>query len=246
VFDYVEIDSSFYRIPTVFIVNNWAKRTPKNFKFTAKFPRAITHEKRLKHVDKELKQFFEAMGPLSDKMLALLIQLPPSLQIHEGLQSLRELVTELDTRFRYAVEVRHSSWFQDLAYNFFANNDICLVWSQLAELQTPTILTTDFLYLRFIGDRSIHEKDFGRIQIDRVLEMQKWAENIKTVQDEHIKLAIVAANNHYAGFGPGTANIFRNMLGLPQADLKELKEGEKQEQYTAPDSKQRTLSEFLN
>ena len=86
VFDYVEIDSSFYRIPTVFIVNNWAKRTPKNFKFTAKFPRGITHEKRLKHVDKELKQFFEAMGPLSDKMLALLIQLPPSLQIHEGLQ----------------------------------------------------------------------------------------------------------------------------------------------------------------
>jgi uncharacterized protein YecE (DUF72 family) len=60
VFDYEEIESSFYRIPTVFMVNNWAKRTPKNFKFTAKFPRAITHEKRLKHVDKELEQFFEA------------------------------------------------------------------------------------------------------------------------------------------------------------------------------------------
>jgi hypothetical protein len=62
------------------MVNNWAKRTPKNFKFTAKFPRAITHEKRLKHVDKELEQLIEAIGPLSDKMLALLIQLPPSLQ----------------------------------------------------------------------------------------------------------------------------------------------------------------------
>ena len=92
------------------------------------------------------------------------------------------------------------------------NNDICLVWSQLAELQTPPIITTDFLYLRFIGDRSIQEKDFGRIQIDRVVEMEKWAENIKTVGDERIKLAIIAANNHYAGFGPGTANVFRNML----------------------------------
>ena len=89
-----------------------------------------------------------------------------------------------------------------------------MVWSQLAELQTPPILTTDFLYLRFIGDRSIQEKDFGRIQIDRVLEMEKWAENIKAVEDERIKLAIIAANNHYAGFGPGTANVFRNMLGL--------------------------------
>ncbi|MGC1932129.1 MAG: DUF72 domain-containing protein [Candidatus Nitrosopolaris sp.] len=82
-----------------------------------------------------------------------------------------------------------------------------------AEIQTPPIVTTDFLYLRFIGDSKQQEKDFGRIQIDRVLEMQKWAENIKAVQDESIRLAIIAANNHYAGFGPGTVNIFRNMLG---------------------------------
>jgi uncharacterized protein YecE (DUF72 family) len=104
------------------------------------------------------------------------------LQIFEGLERLRELVLELDTSylgFRYAVEAKHRSCFQDLAYNFFANNDICMVWSQLAEIQTPPIVTTDFLYLRFIGDRTIQEKEFGRIQIDRVLEMQKWACHIK-------------------------------------------------------------------
>ena len=60
--------------------------------------------------------------------------------------------------------------------------------------------------MRFIGDRRIQEKDFGRIQIDRVLEMEKWAENVKAIE-ERVKLAIIAANNHYAGFGPGTANI---------------------------------------
>ncbi len=173
VFDYVEIDSSFYRIPTIFMVKNWCKRSPQNFKFTAKFPKIITHDKRLKAVDKELGQFFESMRPLADKTLALLVQLHPSVHLFEGLERLRDLVPELDTRFRYAVEVRHSSWFQDLAYNFFANNDICMVWSQLAELQTPPILTTDFLYLRLISDRSIEVKDFGRIQIDRVLEIQK-------------------------------------------------------------------------
>jgi uncharacterized protein YecE (DUF72 family) len=248
VFDYVEIDSSFYRIPTIFMVKNWFKRSPQNFKFTAKFPKIITHDKRLKDVDKELGQFFEAMRPLSDKTLALLVQLPPSLHIFEGLERLRDLVPELDTKFRYAVEVRHSSWFQDLAYNFFANNDICMVWSQLAELQTPPILTTDFLYLRLIGDRSIQEKDFGRIQIDRVLDMQKWADNIKAVQDESIKLAIITANNHYAGFGPGTANMFRNMLGLPEAKWED--RGEEHEQEASPkddlDVKQSTLSDFLD
>ena len=91
------------------------------------------------------------------------------------------------------------------------------------------MLTTDFLYLRLIGDRSIQEKDFGRIQIDRVLEMQKWVDNLKTVEGERIKLEIMTANNHYAGFGPRTVNIFRNMLGLPQAKWKDVKEEEKQE-----------------
>src|SRR5438093_13382195 len=151
------------------------------------------------------------------------------MQIFEGLESLRELIRELDTRFRYAVEVRHPSWFQDLAYNFFANNGICLAWSQLAEMKTPPVVTTDFTYLRLIGDRSIQEKDFGRIQIDRVLEMQKWVDRLKTVEDESIKLAIVTANNHYAGFGPGTVNIFRNMLGLTEATWKERVEGEEQQ-----------------
>ena len=69
------------------MVNNWKTKTPNNFKFTAKFPKVITHEKRLKEVDKELDHFFE--GRLSNKTVALLIQLPPSLQIHEGRERLR-------------------------------------------------------------------------------------------------------------------------------------------------------------
>jgi len=122
------IDSSFYWIPTIFIAKNWYKRSPQNFKSTAKFPKVITHDKRLKDVDKELEQFFEAISPISDKTLALLIQLPSSLHTFEGLERLRDLVPGLDTRFGYAVEVRHRSLFQDLAYNFFANNDICMLW----------------------------------------------------------------------------------------------------------------------
>src|SRR5204863_10183795 len=122
----------------------------------------------------------------------------------------------------------------------------CMVWSQLAEIQTPTVVTSDFLYLRLIGDRSIQEKDFGRIQLDRVAEMQKWAENIKNVQEnKNVKLAIVAANNHYAGFGPGTVNMFRDMLGLLEAKWQEKEEGQAQEQEHHPGHhfKQQTLSD---
>jgi len=230
------------------MVKNWAMKTPKNFKFTAKFPKVITHDKRLKEVDEELERFFDVMGPLENKTLALLIQLPPSFQIHEGLEHLRELVPKLDPRFRYAIEVRHKSWFQDLSYNFFANHNISLVWSILAKIQTPPVITTDFVYLRFIGDRSIQEKDFGQIQIDRISEMQNWADKVKNVQeDERIKLAIVAANNHYAGFGPGTAKIFRNMLGLSDAKWEDKEEEKDQQEHLLHhDLKQRSLSEFLS
>ena len=104
--------------------------------------------------------------------------------------------------------------------------------------------------MRFIGDRSIQEKEFGRIQRDRLLEMEKWAENIKKIQDDElIRLAIIAANNHYAGFGPGTANIFRNMLGLREAKWEDKGEQQQESRYPQPhqlDLKQSTLSDFLD
>jgi len=67
-----------------------------------------------------------------------------SMGIVEGMNGLRDIIPELDKRFRYAVEVRDSSWFQDLAYTFFANNKMCMVWSQLTDIRTPPIVTTDF------------------------------------------------------------------------------------------------------
>jgi predicted adenine nucleotide alpha hydrolase (AANH) superfamily ATPase len=91
------------------------------------------------------------------------------------------------------------------------------------EDQNSPHFTTDFLYVRFIGDRSIDEKDFGKIQKDRVLEMSNWVEQIKNVEEgkergrrSEVRDAMIAANNHYAGFGPGTVNIFRNMVGMSE------------------------------
>ena len=71
-----------------------------------------------------------------------------------------------------------------------------IVWSQLAGIRTPPIVTSDFLYIRFIGGRTIQEKDFGRIQKDRVSEMKKWARFLKRAREEEqekINLAIVGS-----------------------------------------------------
>jgi uncharacterized protein YecE (DUF72 family) len=271
VFDYVEIDTSFYGTPDQFMVKNWVKRTPNTFRFSAKFPKTITHDKYLVDVEEEVELFLDNMGPLRDKTLALLIQLPPSMEIMPGLEGLRNLLPLLNNGFRYAVEVRHHSWFQDLAYNFFADNDICLVWSQLAKLRTPPIVTTDFLYVRFIGDRSIDEKDFGMIQRDRVSEMNNWAGEIKNVEagkergrsSEEISAVMIAANNHYAGFGPGTVNIFRTMVGQTglswqdqehiQRQIQQAKQLEKEQQFSLSNTsskgqkrkRQSSLTEYI-
>ncbi len=209
------------------MTKRWTSITPDNFRFTAKFPRSITHEKRLADPEKELRYFIHVMRPLRQKVLALLLQLPPSLTAKEGLKKLKALIPTLDPDFRYAIEVRNTSWFDNNnnneVYKLLSDNNICLTWSQLDTIQTPPELTSDFLYLRFIGDRSIDEKDFGRIQKNRLKELQRWSENVNKLKNK-TKFAIVAANNHYAGFGPATANSFRKMLGLNEVVWEEMKQ----------------------
>lgn len=235
IFDYVEIDSSFYRIPNTLTVARWAKVTPRGFKFTAKMPQAVTHEKRLgEGAETSLRYFYDAMLPIKDKLGAVLVQLPPSMTKNEGLKKLKKL--PLDDRFRHAVEARHKSWFDAEVYDFFKENNLCLAWSQRDELQTPPVITTDFIYLRLIGDRSIPDSAFGTIQKDRLEEMQYWASEVKKLQSTKLlKSGFVPANNHYAGFGASTANTFRKMLGLPEVKWHELTEQNEKKQSTLLD-----------
>ena len=122
------------------------------------------------------------MESLYDKILIFLIQLPPSLQIAEGLDLIKNLQYILDPSFRYAIEVRHHSWFNELFYSYLKEKKYCLVWSQKDTLITPPVVTSDFLYLRLIGDRSIDERDFGKINKERIKEMHLWTNKFKDIQ----------------------------------------------------------------
>ncbi len=223
VFDYVEIESSFYRIPNTATTTRWAEITPDNFRFTAKFPKRITHIKRLGEVESDMEYFHKQMTPLAGKLGCLLIQLPPSMTMKEGMNKIPKL--PFDKRFRYAIEVRHKSWFDDKVYSFLRKNDICLAWSELEDIQTPTVVTTDFIYLRLMGDRSIPAEEFGTIQKDRTSEMKTWAAIInKLSKDKKLKDGFVPTSNHYAGFAADTANMLRKMVGLKPAIWEEMKQ----------------------
>ncbi len=221
-FKFVEVDSTYYHIPSRSSVRGWKDKTPEDFKFSLKFPKVITHEKKLEDVIKPLSILFYSLEPLIEKTLTLLIQLPPFLSEKKGFSPLQYMVRYLDKRFRYSLEVRHSSWFNDNVYNLMKENNISLVWSIRDKLQTPSIITSDQVYLRFIGDRSISEKDFGKIVKNRRKEMLEYVKQVRDLQHEssNVRDVLIAFNNHFAGFGPQSVNDFLNLMDMSEIDWK--------------------------
>jgi uncharacterized protein YecE (DUF72 family) len=245
-FKFVEVDSTYYHIPSRSSVRGWKDKTPEDFKFSLKFPKVITHEKKLEDVIKPLSMLFYSLEPLIEKTITLLIQLPPFLSEKKGFSLLQYMVRYLDKRFRYSIEFRHSSWFNDNVYNWMKENNISLVWSIRDKLQTSSIITSDQIYLRFIGDRSISEKDFGKIVKDRRKEMLDYVKKIRETQNEDssIRDVLIVFNNHFAGFGPQSVNDFLKLMNFSEIDWKTELERYENNSGQSNGSHQSSLSDF--
>ena len=220
IFDITEINSTFYKIPNQDITSRWNADTPRHFRFTAKFPSIITHEKRLDRVNSEVFSFLSSLAPIYEKIQALVLQLPPSLTFEEARPRLIELFEILPNDFLYPIEGRHKSWFSEKAIEFLKEKNYCLVWNDVFGVENPMIITSkNFLYVRLIGDRSIPDSEFGKISVDRKEEIKRWARKIKDIKD--IPLAMVMTNNHFEGFSPATANTLRAQLGMRELNWEE-------------------------
>jgi uncharacterized protein YecE (DUF72 family) len=228
-FDVTEVNSTFYRIPSQLMTKKWHDDTPASFTFTAKLPKVITHDNRLKP-GPYLDQFLNSLKPLGSKMKVLVIQLPPSLSFSESKPRLEKMVKHLPNNYRYALEGRHRSWFTDESYKFLSENNLCLVWNEVEGVTNPAQLTTDFVYLRLVGDRSIPENEFGTIRKDRTELITSWANKIKSIKNT--AFGILMVNNHFEGFAPETTNKLRLALGL--------------DKVIWYDKQQRSLSDFTN
>lgn len=227
VFDVVEVDSSFYRIPPRSMVAGWAANTPDDFRFTAKFPKRITHDHKLRDIERPLGWFYSAFDELASKLDGFVIQMPPSLRYDRDLEAFQAFLDLLRDDVPHAVEFRHKSWFRDELYGLLGSHNVSLAWSETQYLSTPPIVTGDLIYIRFIGDRSLTE--LGTLQRDRTEEMRRWLGNVSEAVEE-VRRGYIFFNNHYAGFGPGSINEFRRLAGLIEREF--------------PESDQRTLAEF--
>ena len=212
IFEITEINSTFYRIPSQEIVRRWNADTPRHFRFTAKFPSIITHEKRLERVNSEVFSLLSSLVPIHEKISALVLQLPPSLSFDEAKPRLEELFDILPSDFLYPIEGRHESWFTENATAYLKRNKHCLVWNDVAGIDNPIPVTSNYLYVRLIGDRSIPDSEFGKVSKDKKERIKNWANKLGKISN--IPLAMVMANNHFEGFGPATANSLRMQLGM--------------------------------
>jgi len=212
IFDITEINSTFYKIPSQEMTRRWNTMTPRHFRFTAKFPSIITHEKRLENVNSEVFSFLSSLSPIYDKITALVLQLPPSLSFDEAKPRLVKLFELLPNDFLYPIEGRHESWFSDEAIKFLEEKKFCLVWNDVAGINNPMPITANYLYIRLIGDRSIPDSEFGKVVKNKNKLITNWAKKLKEIQN--IPQAFLMANNHYEGFGPATANSLRMQLGM--------------------------------
>jgi uncharacterized protein YecE (DUF72 family) len=217
VFDTVEVDSTFYAIPSENSVKGWAERTPASFNFSLKLPSEITHKNRLRDSQSILEQFIQRINLLEDKLGCVLIQLPPDFSPNEQ-TAFANFIDLLPTQLRFAVEFRDANWLNEQTINTLARKNVALTLTdsrwihRTASFRFIENYPADFAYVRWLGPREL--TDYSRIQLDRSRELSQWAESFAALR-ERVTQIYGYFNNHFQGHSPGSCNMFKEMLGLP-------------------------------
>ena len=145
-FSTVEINYTFYRMPTEKVVLGWHASTPDRFAFTLKAPKRITHDARLRNAGDPLRQFLQVASTLGQKLGTLLFQLPPNLR--KDVTLLRAFLELLPPGVRAAFEFRHPSWFEDEVFDALRDRNLALCIADSEKLTTPLVATADYAYFR--------------------------------------------------------------------------------------------------
>jgi len=170
-FDTVEINNTFYQLPKQETVKSWHKQAPKNFLYTVKANRYITHIKRLKDPSESLKRFFERVSILAENLGPVLYQLPPN--FHKDLDRLKAFLQVLPEDQIAVFEFRHKSWFSDDTYKLLSEFNAGFCIHDLAGVPTPRIITADLIYVRFHGPTGKYAGNYSESAL------QEWANWIK-------------------------------------------------------------------
>jgi uncharacterized protein YecE (DUF72 family) len=158
-FDTVEINNSFYRLPSPETFDAWRRATPPRFCFAVKGSRYITHRKRLKDPKPALERLMPAVDVLGPKLGPILFQLPP--RWSRNLERLAEFLAALPKRRRYTFEFRDPSWHGPDVYRLLARHNAAFCIYELDGFVSPIEVTADFVYVRLHGPGKKYQGDYS-------------------------------------------------------------------------------------
>ena len=211
----VEIDSTFYATPRVDVVSRWAAAVPEGFQFCPKMVRTVTHDKRLQGAEAETEAFLAVLAPLGAKLGPIVLQFECSFD-PGNIDALEGYLGKLPSEQRFAVEVRDRRWLGPPLYELLARTGVALVLQDLHYMPRLDVVTTDFTYVRWIGNRDRVPGPFNRVVVDRGRELEWWAERVFRWLSQGIRV-YTFANNHYQGHAPATVAEFQAKLAAAQA-----------------------------
>ena len=211
-FPTVEIDSTFYAIPRTSLIDHLNRSTPEGFIFSGKFPKIITHEKRLKDCEAEVDAFVKIMNRLGQKLGPLVLQFDYTFRADQ-FEVLARFLEHLPRELRYAVEVRHRGWLKrEDFFELLSTHRVALVLADLYYMPKLDTVTTDFVYIRWLGNRKeVADDQYEKIILDKTKDLLHWSGVVKGFLDKNLRV-FGYFNNHYMGHSPGSIRIFLEMI----------------------------------
>jgi len=210
----VEIDSTWYHMPSESTVKSWYARTPADFIFCPKLPGEITHEKLLRDCETPVARFTEVIAGLREKLGCVLVQLSPKFPAGE-FPRLESFLRALPQTIRYAVEFRHKSWADHPeALELLKELKMAAAMADHPWYPRMEHVTCDFAYLRLLGRRDVFP-DYSKVYLPRDPKIAEWAQMLRLL-DDGVSRAYVFVNNQFEGHSPATV---RKLIALLDADL---------------------------
>jgi uncharacterized protein YecE (DUF72 family) len=223
-FQTVEVDSTFYGTPSASTVTSWNEKTPSDFIIAAKVPQVVTHEKVLVDCDAEFEEFVKAMDALGPKLGPMVFQFPlfdrwKFPKQDSFLAVLEPFLKKLPADHNFVIEIRNKTWLDAKFADVLRERNIALALTDTSFIPRPwemnekfDLITSDFAYVRWLGDRKGIEKQtttWDKTVVDRTSDLKNWVGLLNAmVNDKRIRKLFAFANNHYAGHGPATVKMF--------------------------------------
>jgi len=226
-FNAVEMDSTFYHLPSAETVEHWSALTPSEFRFCPKLPKTLSHEKRLEDPAPEIAMMRRLSAELGPRLGCALLQLPPSFHArsHEE-KTLRAFLRAWPEEITLAVEFRHESWETQHAARMLEDRQVAWVWADTLPVGAEKHagfgffpVTARHLYVRLLGDfRTKYGPDgkethrYGKLLWTRGTALEHWA--VKLGHHADAGAVYIFANNHYEGMAVETARRIAAKLGV--------------------------------